>query len=271
MVAEPPDRDAHEWPHQVVVVDDQHRLRAAAGRRGVRYISGTTIADGTRQVELHRGAHTQFAPHVDEATRLLDKTVDHAQAESGAAAHRLGGEERLERAVQDVRRHARAGVGDRDSHVVVGGTLLRAVALEGDVLGHDLQGARGIHRVAAVRGDVHQRSLQLAAVDDDHPRVGTRRERDLHVGSNRASQERQHLVDHRVRVRRLRLQRLTAGEDQQSVGEVCPIDRRSHDRVGEWAEPRIVAQLGGQHLRATEHHREQVVEVVGDAAGEVSQ
>ena len=46
--------------------------------------------------------------------RLLDEAVDRAQPEAGAAAGFLGREERLEGALAGLRRHAAAGVADRD-------------------------------------------------------------------------------------------------------------------------------------------------------------
>ena len=57
---------------------------------------------------------------LDVAARLLDEAVDHAQPEAGALAGRLGGEERLERALDHLRAHAGAGVADRDHDVLPG-------------------------------------------------------------------------------------------------------------------------------------------------------
>ena len=54
----------------------------------------------------------------DEAAGLLDDAVDHRQAEAGALADFLGGEERLEDLLHHVGRDAGAGVLDLDQHVV---------------------------------------------------------------------------------------------------------------------------------------------------------
>src|SRR3712207_8299831 len=48
------------------------------------------------------------------------EAVDHGQAEPRALPERLGGEEGVEGAREDVRRHARARVGDADGHVLPG-------------------------------------------------------------------------------------------------------------------------------------------------------
>jgi hypothetical protein len=49
----------------------------------------------------------------DEAARLLDDAVDGRQAEPGALADFLGGEEGLEHLAEHAARDAGAGVGDR--------------------------------------------------------------------------------------------------------------------------------------------------------------
>ena len=50
--------------------------------------------------------------HLDAAVVLLDDAVGQRQAQAGALAHRLGGEEGVEDAVEVLRRDALAGVGD---------------------------------------------------------------------------------------------------------------------------------------------------------------
>ena len=54
------------------------------------------------------------------AAGLLDEAVDHAEAEAAAGAGPLGGVERLEGTLADLRRHARAGVGDRQHDIGAG-------------------------------------------------------------------------------------------------------------------------------------------------------
>ena len=53
-----------------------------------------------------------FDPYVSPG--LLGEPIDHRQAEPGALADRLGGEERIERLLQDVGRHANAAIVHRD-------------------------------------------------------------------------------------------------------------------------------------------------------------
>ena len=56
----------------------------------------------------------------DVAAGLLDDAVDGGEAEPGAAADLLGGEERLEDLLHHLGRHAGAGVAHLDQHIFAG-------------------------------------------------------------------------------------------------------------------------------------------------------
>ena len=73
-----------------------------------------------RQIDLERGAAAHFAVDVDVAAGLLDDAVDGGQAQAGALARPLGGEERLEDLRLRGRVHAAAGVAHRQHHVAAG-------------------------------------------------------------------------------------------------------------------------------------------------------
>ena len=66
---------------------------------------------------------SRFGADLHRAAGLLGESVDHAEAEAGALAHLLGGEERLEGAAGDLGRHAGAGIGHGDHDVVAGPRL----------------------------------------------------------------------------------------------------------------------------------------------------
>ena len=89
---------AGERAHALVVLDEQDRLRAAppgAGRP--RPPRATAIASlDPRQVDLEGRALPRLAVHPRCAAALLDDAVDGRQAQPGALARLLGGEERLE-------------------------------------------------------------------------------------------------------------------------------------------------------------------------------
>jgi hypothetical protein len=51
---------------------------------------------------------------------LAGEAIDHRQAEPGALADRLGGEERIEGARHHIGRHAGAGVANAQRHILAG-------------------------------------------------------------------------------------------------------------------------------------------------------
>ena len=63
---------------------------------------------GARQIDRDGGAAAELAFDPDLAARLVGEAENLAEAQAGALADRLGGEERLERAVEDVRRSCRS-------------------------------------------------------------------------------------------------------------------------------------------------------------------
>ena len=65
-----------------------------------------------RQRQREPRALADGAVAADRAVVLVDDAVGDRQAEAGAAADRLGGEERIVDARQLLRRNARSGVGD---------------------------------------------------------------------------------------------------------------------------------------------------------------
>ena len=67
-----------------------------------------------------------------------------------------------------------------------------------------------------------------------------------------------------------RLQRLTAGEGQQMLGEVGAPRCRGADHVGDLGEMRTVLDRLAEDFDGSGDHGENVVEVVGDAAGELT-
>ncbi len=81
------------------------------------------LAHEPREVERHRGAHTFLRIDADLSSGLAHEAVDHRQAEAGALAPWLGGEEWIERAGGHIRPHAGAGVGDGDRDILSGHQL----------------------------------------------------------------------------------------------------------------------------------------------------
>src|SRR3546814_19769249 len=79
------------------------------------HLDALPVGARTRQVEPHGGAVADLAVDLHVAAGLLGKAVDHAEAEAGAVALALGGEEGLENLVEDVGRNPGAVVGARQN------------------------------------------------------------------------------------------------------------------------------------------------------------
>src|SRR4029453_17448366 len=106
---------AGECADAIVVFDDQNTPRLLAAGRGdlvALAVLCCHVFTHAWQVDLHGRAVTGSAVHLHVATRLLDEAKDLAQSESSALTQRLGGEEWLERAGQDLLRHANPGVAE---------------------------------------------------------------------------------------------------------------------------------------------------------------
>ena len=108
---------------------------SASRRAGGRVEPDRRRGLGARQVDRHSGAFADLAFDPDFAAGLVGEAEDLAEAEAGALADRLGGEEGLERALEHVGRHAAAGVGDADLDIIAGADVADLVGGEGDVLG----------------------------------------------------------------------------------------------------------------------------------------
>ena len=93
--------------HRLMIVDQQDAQRPALGRAGlVRRPAPRGLAARlrrrARQPDLDPRALADLAVDVDRAARLAGEAVDHRQAEAGALADVLGGEEGLGHLLQYV-------------------------------------------------------------------------------------------------------------------------------------------------------------------------
>src|SRR6185437_4905206 len=71
-----------------------------------------------REIELHRRAFAGLAVDLHMTARLLDEAINLRQAEAGALADLLCGEEGFKSLLGHFPRHARAGVRNGDEHIL---------------------------------------------------------------------------------------------------------------------------------------------------------
>ena len=127
-----------------------------------------------------------------------------------------------------------------------------------------------LHRVACVHCQVDDDLLELAGVGAQPAKI--RRELD-HQVDVLADQAAQHLLDvreHVVHIEDGGLQHLAPAEREQLAGEAGGRLSGARDLPHMGAQLLIVPNLPRHHLGVAENRREQVVEIMGDAAGELT-
>ena len=256
-----------------VVLHHQHALPRAAGIERGRLRGGGRagrLGLDLRQVEREGGAAAGRALDRDVAAGLLGEAEDLGQAEARALPDLLGGEERLEHPCQDVRRDAGAGVGEGDRRERAGGAGMatdrrqRRAAMQAQG-----QRAGAVHGVPGVHRHVDQRGLELAEVDPDEAGLVRQLGHDRDAGARDRVEQVGHAAQPRADVEDLGLQRLPPREGEELAGELGRPVHRLRDGV-EVAGPALLRQIGtAQEVHRRADDRQEVVEVVGDAAGEL--
>src|SRR5581483_7013989 len=252
-----------------VILDEQdvHRRqrprRNATGRQRL-----ASLRLGGWKIERHRGPLADGAFEIDRTVRLTGEAISLTKAQTTAAPDLLGGEERLESALLHVVRHADAGVAHLDLDEVA--DEVPALFIECDITGTDAQRAAFRHRVARIEPDIEQRQLELAGVDLDRPESWRNVDDDADVAAQRSAEQIADGVELAVEIDALRAQRLPARESKQLSGErlaalggVTDVDDQAFELLVVAGEP-----LG--HIGASENDRQQIVEIVRDAPGQLS-
>ncbi|GIL40858.1 hypothetical protein TMPK1_30950 [Rhodospirillales bacterium TMPK1] len=225
------------------------------------------FAVGARQQHQHGGATFQLADQACDAACLLRDAIDLAQAKAGAAPGLFRGEERIERARGNLGCHAGAGVAHADFDIGTGCQI--GIVLDRDVARADGQDAAARHRVARIDRQIEHRRFQLRRVGQ---RVAGCFQRQ-HKFDRRAQGPFQNLVHRPQRVAdRDRLQRdfLRARESQQLTGEARAAFGGAQG-VGDQPRRACVMHMVAHDIQRSDHRLQQIVEIVRDAAGQLSQ
>ena len=217
------------------------------------------------------------------AAALLDEAVDLGEAEAGAFAEGLGGEEGFEDAGDDVGGHAGAVVPDGNSDVVAGGTsgswarsvssrVALAVSMttrQGGV-GRCVGGrAPGQDGVAGVDGEVQEGVFELVGVGVGGPEAAGEDGFDVDEVAEGAAEEVCGAGDELVEVDGSGEEGLAAGEGEEAGGEGGGAGG-AVEGVVEEALGAVIDGAAAEEVEAADDDGEEVVEVVGDASGELA-
>ena len=200
----------------------QHGLVAGQRRQGLDggATGGDVVGDGEQEAE--GGAAAGLAGHLDVAVALGDDAVHRREAEAGALARLLGGEERLEGARPRRLVHAAAGVGDLEHEVVAGGggdEDAAVVLVQLDVGGPDGERAALGHGVAGVDGEVEQHLPELARIGAQLAELRIEEQAQLDVLADHAAEQLGDVLDDAVEVQDLGLEDALAAEGEELAGE----------------------------------------------------
>ena len=121
----------------------------------------------------------------------------------------------------------------------------------------------------ALNGEIEQRELELARIDLDEAGPPRHDHADFDVAAQRAAEHVLELGQPFGEVDHARLQRLPPREGEQLPGQAFAALRRIGDGV---EQPRLllVADVAAQPVHAAADDHQQIVEVVGDAAGQLA-
>src|SRR5262249_55493890 len=127
------------------------------------------------------------------------------------------------------------------------------------------------HRVARIDRKVEEGQLELVTIAQREPQIGRQIELDADRRSNGALQHVEHALCNSSHIDRLYPQLFAAGEYEQPLREgrstQCPLDSAVNQAQGAAVFGRSLAQ----ELHVAEDGRQQVVEVVRDAARELAE
>ena len=141
--------------------------------------------------------------------------------------------------------------------------------VEIDVGGLELEQPAVRHRVARVDRQVHDHLLDLPAIRPHHAEPGRGHDPECDVLAQHSTEHGAHAGQHLVEIEHRQVSHLLAAEHQELARELGgplarPLDLRE-----------LVVGLAGRNgreqlLAVAQDHRQQIVEVVGDAAGEAA-
>ena len=259
-----------EIPHGGIVLHEQNEFGAAAGGVGFFRNRGRRLR-GAGKVDRERRPASGLALDEDRTFTLLHDAVDGGETEPVPLAVRLGREERLEDMREHFARHADPGIFHPQTDPVPGlDTVVNRErgVVDVDVGRLDRKAPSFGHRVPGVESQVQDHLLELRGFGLHRRNVVTEPHVQLDILTEHALQHPLGIAHHVVEVEDTGSDDLAAGEGEEAMGQIAGPLRRAPD-----LRERGAILLGADRARlqefgVAEDGGQQVVEVVGDAAGQ---
>src|SRR5581483_2546208 len=176
-----------------------------------------------RQIDLECAALPQLALHRDEASALLNDSVNDGEAESGAFAEFFRGEERLEDSLLCVGVHSHSGIADREHDILswlyAMGDSDGVLAIDACICSADLQRAALRHCVASVDCKIHDEVLEFSPVHLHRPQLGIEISHELDGRTKDTAEHVRHVFYNLIHVEYRGFEQLLAAEGEQVTRE----------------------------------------------------
>jgi len=124
--------------------------------------------------------------------------------------------------------------------------------------------------VGGVDGQIHDRALQLRTINIDPPKFIDGRYIDRNIFADGPCGESNNIVEQLGQIREFRIQQRSARKCQKSVGQIATPLRRRDRPVKEMVGLGAVIDAGLKKLKIAQNNGQQVIEIMGDAARELS-
>src|SRR6266446_1610181 len=253
-----------------LILDDENAPGQRQGCSGYMRRRHSGLLRRARQKKRDRSALAHGAYDRRGTTALLGETVDLREAEPRSQPDLLCREIGLKSLCQHLRRHPRTGVGEYHCDEIACQTLARRITgIKSNVARLDPKHPSFRHGVTRIHRDIEQRQIEFGEIDRHRPRLL----RDLHshldVGSKRWRQHVRYILDAVPQVYWLGPEHLAARIGQQLPGQA--LTALGGLRYGSEAPAHCIVRCSiVQHRGIAADHHEQIVEVVRDTAGKLS-
>src|SRR5579872_586194 len=271
------ERARGEGAHGLLILDKKDRALPGKISRWLRDLFFRRFVGRARNVARQKDTKDRAAIRlaVDKhiAAGLLDDSVDHREPEAGAFADFLGREKGFENLIAHVARDAVAGILHFDKYIV--GLHQRLFSIGGAFIGRHIPRPQGNasavrHGVARVHDKIDDDLLELIEVSLDEPEIAAVLDLELDPLTDEAAQQILQFRENVGELQYLRPKRLAPRKSEQlpyqasgPIGVLLDL----HDVLkGRIRRPMI----GEQKVRIADDGGQHIVEVMGDAAGQLT-